>query len=230
MGGSYGYSTKILIQQKNGKFSEKDLILNANRFTKGWEDMGLLLFDADGDGDNDLYISSGSFESEANTPHYQDKFFINDGKGNFTMDSTALPVNYTSKSCVRAADIDNDGDLDLFVAGRCVPSKYPQPVSSFIYRNDSKNGKPVFTDITASVAKDLSSAGMTCDAVFTDFNNDQKVDLVITGEFMPLKFFKNVNGKFELIKTNIDNEIGWWNSITHGILIMTGTWILLWEM
>ncbi len=216
MGGSYGYSTKILIQQKNGKFSEKDLILNANRFTKGWEDMGLLLFDADGDGDNDLYISSGSFESEANTPHYQDKFFINDGKGNFTMDSTALPVNYTSKSCVRAADIDNDGDLDLFIAGRCVPSKYPQPVSSFIYRNDSKNGKPVFTDITASVAKDLSSAGMTCDAVFTDFNNDQKVDLVITGEFMPLKFFKNVNGKFELIKTNIDNEIGWWNSITPG--------------
>jgi len=98
--------------------------------------------------------------------------------------------NHTSKSCVRAVDIDNDGDLDLFVAGRCRPSKYPHPVSCFIYRNDSKNGIVKFTDISASIAPELQNIGMVCDALFTDFNNDGWTDLIIAGEFMSLKFFK----------------------------------------
>ena len=216
IGGSYGYSAQILFQQKDGKFRNKDLIEGANRNNKISEDMGVLLFDVDNDGDNDLYISSGGYENDANTNHYQDKFYINNGKGNFMPDSSALPVNHTSKSCVRAIDIDNDGDLDIFVAGRCVPSKYPMPVSCFIYRNDSKDGKIKFTDITSSAAKDLQNIGMTCDAVFTDFDNDDWTDLVIAGEFMPIKFFKNNHGKFEFIKTSMDNQVGWWSSIVPG--------------
>jgi hypothetical protein len=136
MGGSYGYSPQILLQQQNGKFAGHDLIPAADKMNKTWEEMGMLLFDPDGDGDNDLYFSCGSYESDPNTNHYQDKLYVNDGKGNFSLASGALPINYTSKSCVRAIDFDNDGDLDLFVAGRCVPSKYPEPTSCFIYRND----------------------------------------------------------------------------------------------
>ena len=83
----------------------------------------MLLFDADGDGDNDLYFSCGSYESDPNTDHYQDKLYVNDGNGNFSLASGALPINYSSKSCINAIDFDNDGDLDLFVAGRCVPCK-----------------------------------------------------------------------------------------------------------
>ena len=100
------------------------------------------------------------------------KLYINDGKGNFKLDSIALPKNFTSKFCVRAADFDHDGKLDLFISGRVDPGNYPKPVSSFIYRNDSKDGHVKFTDVTTSVAKDLVNIGMVCDAVWTDFDND----------------------------------------------------------
>jgi hypothetical protein len=99
------------------------------------------LFDADGDDDLDLYIASGGYEMEPGASSYQDRFYVNDGKGNFSLDSTALPQNLTSKFCVRAADYDRDGDLDLFVSGRVEPWNYPKPVSSFILRNDTKAGK-----------------------------------------------------------------------------------------
>ncbi len=216
MGGSVGYSPRVLTQQANGSFIAKDLTPGASRNTKQSNDMGVMLFDADGDGDEDLYICSGGSQAPSNSASYQDKLFINDGKGNFTFDSLALPQNFISKSCVRAVDIDNDGDLDLFVAGRCVPEKYPQPASCFIYRNDSQKGQIKFTDVTGSVAKDLKNVGMTCDALWTDFDNDGWVDLIITGEFMPVKFFHNNHGKLELLHTVLDNQVGWWNSIIPG--------------
>ena len=148
----------------------------------------------------------------------QDKLYINDGKGNFTLDTTALPRNLTSKSCVRAIDYDNDGDLDLFVAGRVFPWNYPKPVSCAIYRNDTKDGDIKFTDVTSTVAKPLLNIGMVCDAIWTDFDNDGWQDLILAGEWMPVKFLKNDHGQFRDVtaSSQIGNQIGWWNSITAG--------------
>ncbi len=215
IGGSYSFSAKIIMQQANGKFTVKDLIPGADKLNKPWEDMGLLLFDADSDGDLDLYTASGSYENQPNSLFYQDKFFINDGKGNFLNDSLALPDNLTSKSCVRAADFDRDGDLDLFIAGRVEPWHYPKPVSSFIYRNDSKKGKIRFTDITNSIAKDLVNIGLVCDAIWTDFDNDGWQDIVLAGEWMPVTFIKNDKGFFKNVSaaTGINEQLGIWNSI-----------------
>ena len=218
MGGSYGYSTQLLLQQADGKMSPRLLEPKASRFTKGWEDLGILLFDADKDGDLDLYIACGGYENEGKVSNYQDKFYINDGKGNFTLDTTDIPKNYTSKSCVRAVDFDKDGDLDLFVAGRLEPWHYPKPVSCAIYRNDSKDGKIKFTDVTETVAKDLINIGLSCDASFSDFDNDGWPDLILAGEWMPIRFFHNDKGIFKDItaSTGVQDKKGWWNSILPG--------------
>ena len=217
-GGSFSYSPTMLLQQADGKFISKDLMPDANAKTKQSEDMGLLLFDADGDGDLDLYIASGSYENKPNSEAYQDRFYINDGKGNYTLDSTAIPKNFVSKSCVRAIDYDKDGDLDLFIAGRVEPWNYPKPVSSFIYRNDSKNGVVKFTDVTNTVAKDLKNIGLVCDAVWTDFDNDGWPDLIVAGEWMSIKIFKNDKGILKDItnSSGISGQSGWWNSIAAG--------------
>ncbi|MBD0374761.1 MAG: VCBS repeat-containing protein [Flavisolibacter sp.] len=218
IGGSMGHSPVVLLQQQNGTFTQNAILPNTTNESKPWEDMGILLFDADGDGDLDLYTASGGFEHEANSANYEDKLYINDGKGAFTINASALPKNFTSKSCVRAADFDRDGDLDLFIAGRVEPWKYPQPVSSFIYRNDSENGVVKFTDVTGSVAKSLNKIGMVCDAVWTDFDNDGWQDLVLTGEWMPISFLKNNKGVFEnsTSATGIAEKLGWWTSIVPG--------------
>lgn len=216
LGGSSGYNTVVLLQSGKGNFIRKELAPGASKAHKLNEDMGLLLFDADNDSDLDLYIASGSNEFIDESSNYTDRFFINDGKGNFQQDSLAFPKSKTSKSCVRASDIDHDGDLDIFVAGRCVPWKFPQPASSFIYRNDSKNGNIKFTDISASVIPQLKNFGMACDALFTDMDNDGWDDLMVVGEFMPVTIFKNTRGKFSNISTGLEKYTGWFNSLVSG--------------
>ncbi len=217
-GGSALYSEQVFLQQASGKFIQKNLLTDEQAKKKKSDDLGVLLFDADGDGDLDLFIAGGGYEYERNSEAYQDRFFVNDGKGNFIADSTALPKNLTSKFCVRAADFDHDGDLDLFISGRVEPGRYPQPVSSFIYRNDSKNGHIHFTDVTATVAKDLLNIGLVCDANWTDFDNDGWPDLVLAGEWMPITFLKNDKGVFKNVtaSSGIDGQLGWWNSIVAG--------------
>jgi len=218
VGGSFYYSAELLLQQPNGKFIQKNLLQGKDTVDKRREDEGILLFDADGDGDLDMYIASGGYEGQRGTSVYRDRLYVNDGKGNFSLDSTALPENLTSKFCVRAADFDHDGDLDLFISGRVDPGNYPKPVSSFIYRNDSKNGVIKFTDVTATVAKDLVNIGMVCDAIWTDFDNDGWQDLILAGEWMPITFLKNDKGILKNVNdgSGVNKQIGWWNSLAAG--------------
>ena len=217
-GGSLIYSEQLFLQQPDGKFIQKSLLHGKDSLQKRCEDEGLLLFDADGDGDLDLFIAAGGNEGPSGSEIYRDRLYINDGKGNFTLDSNALPNNLGSKFCVRAADFDHDGDLDLFISGRVEPGNYPKPVSSYIYRNDSKDGHVKFTDVTATVAKDLINIGMVCDALWTDFDNDGWEDLILAGEWMPVTFLRNDHGVFRNVtgQTGISNQKGWWNSIIAG--------------
>jgi len=216
--GNSDFGTTILFQQANGTFKEKALPQQSDKSVMQFQDLGVTLFDADGDGDLDIFIARGGYENKLNSEAYQDVFFINDGKGNFSIDPFALPRNLTSKSCVRAFNYDKDGDLDLLITGRVEPWSYPKPVSSYIYRNDSKNGKIKFTDVTSQVAKDLNNIGLVCDAMVTDFDNDGWPDLVLAGEWMPVTFLKNDKGVFKnaTAKTGLSNQIGWWNSIAAG--------------
>ncbi len=217
-GGVSGYSPMIFTQNADSRFTTKPLLNADMAEQKKSEDRGLLLFDADSDNDLDLYISAGGYQYESGTKSYTDILYLNNGKGLFTVDTTALPLNYTSKFCVRAADYDRDGDLDLFIAGRVDPHTYPKPVSSFIYRNDSKSGALHFTDVTKEVAPSLISIGLTCDGVFSDYDNDGWLDLVLSGEWMPVTFLHNEKGKFvnTTFNSGISNYTGWWNSLAPG--------------
>jgi len=217
-GGAARQDAQLFLQQADGTFLQRALLPGDSLGNKMAEDLGVLLFDADGDGDPDLYIASGGYTNPAATAAYQDRLYINDGKGHFILDPTALPANLTSKFCVRAADFDHDGDLDLFVSGRVDPGHYPRPVSSFIFRNDSKGGQVHFTDVTATLAKDLVDIGMICDALWTDFDNDGWPDLVLAGEWMPLVFLKNEKGSFKKVSdaAGAGDHKGWWNSIVAG--------------
>lgn len=214
VGGSQEHKGRFFLQNAAGSFSLTDLLPDKEGPEKTSEDLGTLLFDADGDGDNDLYIASGGNELRPHSPGYQDRLYINDGKGNFSLAEGALPALLTSKSCVRASDYDRDGDLDLFVAGRVEPDQYPKAVSSYILRNDSaKQGAPKFTNVTSQIAPGLQNLGLACDALWTDVDNDGWVDLFIAGEWMPLTLFKNQNGKFASLHTDLDTKKGFWGSL-----------------
>lgn len=213
IGGSSFFCGTVFLQQ-NGVFQPHPF--NQDRDNKK-EDLGVLLFDADGDGDQDLYIASGGYEGKLLTDHYADRLYLNDGRGKFSYANDALPGFLISSSCVRASDYDRDGDLDLFIGGLVVPEEYPKPVSSFILRNDSDEGVK-FTDVTPSICPALHDIGLVKDALWTDFNNDGLMDLIIAGEWMPVTFIKNTGSSFENIteQTGIGNKTGWWNSLAGG--------------
>ncbi len=195
-------AARIFIQKTDGTFTTDSLP------AKGHEDAGLLLFDADGDGDNDLYCASGSSEFTTEHAFYQDRFYRNTG-GKLIPDATALPAETSSGSCVTACDFDNDGDLDLFVGGRIVPRRYPEAPESLVLQN---NGRGIFTNITETLAPALRHAGLVTAALWTDFDRDGWTDLAIAGEWMPVTFYKNIKGH---TFTNVYAEApGWWNSIT----------------
>jgi len=168
------------------------------------------LFDADRDSDLDLYCVSGSSEFGRNTMHYQDRLYINDGKGKFTLSESSLPKIESSGSCVIATDFDKDNDLDLFVGGRVVPMSYPISPRSYLLRN---NGSAKFEEVTNEISIGLDSVGMVTDALFSDFDNDSWEDLIIVGEWMPITMFKNDHGRFSKLK---ELKTGWWNSISGG--------------
>ncbi len=217
IGGAATYAGGLFIQNTEGKFSRQ----RSTGIDSLAEDTGVLFFDADKDGDLDLYITSGDTEQASNAPIYQDRFFINDGKGNFSIAQHALPEETTSGSCIVAADYDRDGDLDLFVGGRVTPGKYPMPAESFLLRNDTKNGTPQFTNVTQEIIPDINQSAMVSAALWSDYDNDGWMDLVITGEFLPIQFYRNNKGKFEESK-NLKNSSGWWNSLAAGDFDLDG--------
>jgi enediyne biosynthesis protein E4 len=206
VGGAAGQPGAVFIQKQNSTFVQlNEPALEADKQS---EDAASAFFDADSDGDTDLYVCSGGYDNfSVNDILLQDRLYLNDGKGLFTKAIGALPEMRVSKSCVTVADINNDNFLDLFVGGRVIPGRYPEAPRSYILIND---GKGHFTDQTKSIAASLLEPGMITDAVFADMNNDNHPDMVTAGEFMPVQVWINEGGKL----TEKSNE--YFTTDTHG--------------
>ena len=215
IGGAHNNQTAIYYQTSSG-FERKhfpDVDNDSDR-----EDLGSLIFDADGDGFNDLYLVSGGSEFDYDSELLQDRLYLNDGKGNLSKSTSALPDMLISGSRVHEFDYDKDGDLDLFIGGRLVPKNYPMPTSSYILENISTKGQAKFINVTEKIAPELIDIGMVTDASWTDYDNDGWVDLILVGEWMPVTVFRNNRGSFENItaKLNLTDSTGWWFSIEQG--------------
>lgn len=210
LGGAAGEESQLFIQQPDGTFSLSDRS-QAWEEDASFEDTDAHLFDANNDGAMDLYVVSGGNSFSPASAQLQDRLYLNKGDGTFIKTDDMLPDMYTSGSTVKAADYDGDGDQDLFVAGRHVPGRYPVPAKSYILRNDGGN----FTDVTADVAPELVEPGLVTDAEWVDFNNDGSIDLVITGIWMPVRFFENRGEQFQDVTSAMgtDEQVGWWHSI-----------------
>lgn len=210
IGGSKGNIPTIL-KAHNGTFTP---LMNTDfDKNKNSEDTNSLFFDADNDGDLDLYVCSGGVEFSQFSSSFTDRLYMNDGKGNFSLSNQNLPTKegYHSTSTVIASDIDNDGDLDLFVGERSIPGKYGLPCSGFILKND---GRGNFSEVSAQIAPDLNTIGMITDALFIDLNKDNFDDLVIVGGYMGIEVLINQNGQFSKKENNpLSNLKGWWNTI-----------------
>ena len=231
LGGSTGHKGRFYCQKPDGTFAARDILGGGEGAQKPQEDMGTLLFDADSDGDPDLYIVSGGYEQPAGSAAYRDRLYTNE-KGKFVLNPQALPDLTESGSCVKAADFDRDGDLDLFVGGRVKPGRYPLPAARSILQNNTdpasgkgRAGAGLFTDITQTVSPGLAGPGMVSDALWTDYDNDGWTDLLLAGEFMPPTFFRNSPaptggaGARILVKapaSGAGGAVGWWNSLVSG--------------
>jgi hypothetical protein len=212
IGGAAGQAGQLFVQTANGRFAplrqpdfEKDKI---------GEDVAAAFFDADGDGDPDLYVGSGSNEFEPGAPGLDDRLYLNDGRGRFQRRADALPSGKPfATACVAAADVDGDGDQDLFVGMRLVPGHYGQPPTSFLLENDGAGYfKPANQRYPA-----LNQLGMVTAAVWTDLDGDRYPELIVAGDWEPVHIFKNTAGKLSLQATVHGNAAtsggGWWNCI-----------------
>ncbi|WP_290794204.1 VCBS repeat-containing protein [Flavihumibacter sp. UBA7668] len=206
MGGASGQTGQLFVQLAKGKFRAA----TGSDFSEAiaCDETAAVFFDANKDRYPDLYVVSGGNEMDNNHPALADHLYINDGKGNFRIVKDAIPPILRNKSCVQAADIDNDGDMDLFVGGLSDARIYGIPQSSYLLLND---GSGKFSTAAASIIN-LDTIGMVTAAAFSDLNKDSWPDLIVTGEWMPLKIFINKNGKLSPI--DIPTSTGLWQSIT----------------
>lgn len=203
--GANGQPGCLMIQTKEGKFVKSDTsIFNKNINS---EEVDAVFFDADKDGYPDLYVVSGGNEYADGNPALADKLYMNDGKGHFTLSAGKLPALLTNKSCVVAADVDKDGDIDLFVGGLANAKQYGLPQSSFLLLNDGKGNFKLASENVIS----LKETGMVTSSLFTDINNDGWMDLVIAGEWMPVKIFINNKGVFK--ENDLPQSTGLWQTL-----------------
>ena len=203
VGAAAGFSKKIFFQKPDGTVRSADFLEKNTS-----DDGGLLLLDADGDGDLDLLAVSGGASAEKNgSDFYQSILFENDGRGNFSPKTDALPTLNTATACPAACDFDRDGDLDLFIGGRVSPGEWPLAPRSFLLKND---GKGQFSDATPDA---LKNAGMVCAAFWADLDGDGWPDLALAGEFTPVQIFKNDSGKMLHSPFSILHSSGWWNCL-----------------
>ncbi len=216
IGGAKDQPGALFVQTRGGSFKRTNEKLFEK--DKASEDTGSLIFDADGDGDNDLYVCSGGNEYPNVSTALIDRLYINDGRGNFSKSEQVFPTSkFESSSTVSAGDYDGDGDLDLFVGIRLQSYSYGEPMSGYILRND---GKGKFKNVTEEIAPQLKNIGMITDGIWADLDGDKDEDLVVVGEYMPVKIFINESGMLRdrtevagLAKTN-----GWWNCIERADL------------
>ena len=214
VGGAYGHTGNLYFQTKEGFKEAKTEFLKEDILS---EDTGALIFDADADGDNDLYVVSGGYEFAEKSKLCQDRLYLNNGSGTFL--KALLPEMKTSGSRVYNADFDKDGKQDLLVLGRQIPGKYPAPANSYLLMNRSTETEVVFVDETQKHANDFLNLGMATSAVITDFDHDSWLDIILVGEWMPIRVFKNMETKFKEVSSEIgltNDTTGWWWSIKEG--------------
>ena len=215
VGSSAGFAPSWYSQNADGTFSQKELIPGGSN---SHELTGILLFDLDLDGDLDLYLVSGSAEFTFNAPEYQDRIYLNDGKGRFSLEKRA-PLVQANGAMVRGADFDGDGYLDLFVGGRSPMGQYPLAEKSFLLKNE----KGTLVDVTKTWIPGIEGLGMLTDALWSDVNQDGKVDLVVVGELMSITLFMNKGTHFEkATNTGLEPYLGWWNSIVSADIDQDG--------
>lgn len=213
-GGEKGVAAQLYIQNRKGTFNKReqeDFVLDRNS-----KDTGSVLFDADNDGDLDLYVCSGGNEFPSSSSSLTDRLYFNDGTGQFTRSNQILPTRvYENTSCVIANDFDADGDIDLFVGVRAKPFLYGVAGNGYLLVN---NGKGSFKNTTETLAPELQELGLITDACWLDYDGDKDEDLVIVGEWMPISVFENTNGTFINVtsKLGLENTFGLWNTIATG--------------
>ncbi len=210
VGGAIEQAGRMFVQNPDGSFTP----IPGPWIPDGrQEDMGAAFFDADNDGDLDLYVASGGNEYVANSIAYKDRLYLNEGNLQFSKSMDALPDGmHISGKVVEPCDFDNDGDIDLFIGGRLTPTKYPFAPRSYLLQNDQ--GK--FTDVTATVAPALLEPGLVACAVWMDYNSDGLKDLVVSGEWMPILLFENNGTAFtdKSAELGLDKYTGWWSAVT----------------
>ena len=208
LGGSMGTAGSLWIQNASGSFTKSAQKLFEQDKIK--EDVDALFFDCDNDGDQDLYVVSGGTENESEE-NYQDRLYINvNGKFNL---SDGLPRYFKSGSCVTASDIDNDGDLDLFVGTRQTPGRYPEVSPSQLLINNGSGGFRIANERIPN----NNNLGNVTDALWEDINGDNQKDLVVVGEWMPITVLFQKNGTFiDSQNETLKNTTGLWNRIVRG--------------
>ncbi len=214
IGGAAGQAGTLLLQIGGGDFAPQKIpVLDTDAQC---EDTGAAFFDADGDGDLDLYVASGGYEKPAGDAAYQDRLYLNNGpkgarKVSFIKSSDALPAETAPGTCVTSGDFDGDGDLDLFIGGGCTPANYPEAAESLLLINDGTKGtvKAHFTNKTKELAPALARPGMVKDAVWLP----KERQLVIAGEWMEIQLYDFAATPIRNPKSEIRNSSGWWNRL-----------------